>query len=142
MVTALEVVEVAEADGRPARYHSLRWGMLGTAFLYLDAPKREKAIVLWRYNGYRCIVVHLWSLRGGVPAIYVFGPTEFGSGCRIAHDKLSLSAVADHSARPHIPRQLHEHDTQLLCLHHIRNFYSSRYSRLQPELHNILQFAN
>lgn len=45
MVTALEVVEVAEAGGRAERYHSSRWGMFGTAFLYLDAPKREKAIV-------------------------------------------------------------------------------------------------
>lgn len=114
MVTALEVLEVAEADGRPARYHSSRWGMLGTAFLYLDAPKREKAIVLWRYNGYRCIVVHLSSLRGGVPAIYVFGPTEFGSGCRIAHDKLSLSAFADLSGQTSILRQFHELDNLTL----------------------------
>lgn len=84
MLAALEVVEVAEAGGRAERYHSSRWGMLGTAFLYLDAPKREKAIVLWKYGGYRCIVVYLSLLRGSHLRMYVFGPTEFGSGCRNA----------------------------------------------------------
>lgn len=55
-----------EADGREPRYHSPLSGTAGTAFRYLDAPKRAGGIMMVE-GVYRCLTIasggRLWKRR-------------------------------------------------------------------------------
>lgn len=117
--------------GRAERYHSSRWGMFGTAFLYLDAPKREKAIVC----GSTMVIDEL--LRIYHRCVETCQPSTYGiwaGGVRLGLSKRARQAEPN-NIRPRWTTPDLQNST--ICMNSTfnpyatpHNFYNVRYGRL------------